>query len=107
MAKKKLTLKEEIYIARLLQVRTSIRTICCLFEVTPFVVRQVKKRMDYKPIRFSNYLTKSKEETAIDLFERGYPIDKIAALLDLTGERVIRILRRKGLLVRCRGTHQM
>jgi len=107
MAKKKLTLKEEVYIARLLQVRTSIKTICYLFGVTPFVVRQVKKRMDYKPIRFSNYLTKSKEETAIDLFERGYPIDKIAAILDLTGERVIRILRKKNLLTYCRGTRQM
>ncbi|GAB6075387.1 hypothetical protein [Desulfurobacterium crinifex] len=107
MAKKKLTLREEIYIARLLQVGTSIRTICCLFGVTPFIVRQVKERMDYKPLRFSNYLTKSKEKTLIELFKRNYPIDKIAVLLDLSGERVFRILERRGLLSRCRGTHQM
>ncbi len=107
MAKKKLTLKEELYIARLLQVRTSIKTICCLFGVTPFVVRQVKKKMDYKPLRFSNYLTKSKEETIIELFRRNYPVDKIAVLLDLSGERVFRILERRGLLSRCKGTHQM
>ena len=99
MAKKKLTLKEGYFVARLLSVRTSAETIARIMGIAPSYVRKIKKRSGMKPLNFpSNYVTKSKEETAVFLFKKGYPLDKIAVLLDITGERVIRILRKKGLL---------
>ena len=99
MAEKKLTLKEEYFVARLLSVRTSAKTIARIMGIAPSYVRKIKKRSGIEPLNFpSNYVTKSKEETAAFLFEKGYPIDSIAVLLDITGERVIRILKKKGLL---------
>jgi len=98
MVKKKLTLKEEFFIARLLSVKVSAKTIARIMDLPLPYVRKIKKRSGIKIFTFrSNYLTRSKEETIVHLFQKGYPIDKIALLLDITGERVIKVLERRGI----------
>ena len=83
---------------RLLTVGTSSETVAKLLGMSPSTVRRLKAKYCKEKLKFPSQRPSGIEDAVEELFRKGYPLDKISALVGLTGERVVSILRRRGLL---------
>jgi len=91
-------LAKELYAVRLLKVGLSAKSIGAITGFHPSRVRRMKKKYKVKPIPLSRSITKGRREAVVWMYKQGYPLDKIAVLVNLSGERILTILREEGLL---------
>jgi len=91
-------LAKELYAIRLLKVGFSAKSVEKITGIHHSKVRRLKREYEIQPLRLSKSITTGRREAVIWMYKEGYPLDKIAVLVNLTGERLLTLLREEGLL---------
>ena len=91
-------LAKELYAIRLLKVGFSAKSIEVITGIHRAKVRRMKRDYQIKPVKLSRSITTGRREAVRWMYKEGYPLDKIAVLVNLTGERLLTLLREEGLL---------
>jgi glycerol kinase len=90
-------LAKEIYAIRLLKVGFSAKSVEMVTGIHHVRVRRMKKEYKIRSINLSSSITTGRREAVIWMYKEGYPLDKIAVLVNLRGERILRILKEEGM----------